>query len=228
MTAAGIANLAVFLVAFRAFVRTLVDNPLAPFWALLFALFAWGILPWRFSGFLGMNAIGFGLPYPSMFAMNVTLLSLCSLARFGVSRRPHWLLWFALGAVLVSLTHPLTSAALVIGSIALAVRYRIPMNAGELALSGGIVVAVGSLVAVWPGYSIVNLLVHEGGAYNNPVMYVRPIPRNCSGVDRRRHHCETKLPTVARSTWADARRSARCVHIWLGDGKLGVECQEVV
>ena len=177
LAAAGIANLALFLVALRAFVRTVVVNPLAPTWALLFALFAWGVLPWRFSGFVGMNAIGFGLPYPSMFALNVALLSLCALARFGISRQLHWLAWFAGGAVLVVLTHPLTSAGLLIGCIAFAIQYRIPSGGRELAVVGGVLLAAGTLVMLWPGYSLLNLLLHEGDAYDDQVMYVRTVGR---------------------------------------------------
>ncbi len=175
---AAFANLALFLVAFRLFVQTVTDNRLAPFWGLLFALFLWGLDPWRYSGFVGMNAIGFGLPYPSMFALSMALLSLWTFARYGTTRLVGWLAWFVAGSALTILTHPPTAAMLVIGSIALAGRYRIPRDTGEAGLIGVALLGAAGLVVAWPGYPFLELL-GETSVYDatNRVMYDKPLLR---------------------------------------------------
>jgi hypothetical protein len=45
-----------------------------------------------------------------------------------------------------------------------AIQYRIPSGGRELAVVGGVLLAAGTLVMLWPGYSLLNLLLHEGDA----------------------------------------------------------------
>jgi hypothetical protein len=85
LSVAAVLNLVLFLVGFRLFVARLAANPLAPFSALLFTLVLWGVSPWRWSGFLNLNSLGFGLPYPSMFA---TAIACCRSGRWRCSSTP--------------------------------------------------------------------------------------------------------------------------------------------
>jgi hypothetical protein len=62
LSVAAILNLVLFLVGFRLLVTRLVGNPHAAFYALVFTLVLWGLSPWRWSGFLNLNSLGFGLP----------------------------------------------------------------------------------------------------------------------------------------------------------------------
>ena len=64
---AAIANLILFLVVFELFVTELTGRKLVVCFALIATLVMWGLDPWRWSGFLNLNSIGFGLPWPSTF-----------------------------------------------------------------------------------------------------------------------------------------------------------------
>lgn len=110
----GLVNLVLFLVGFRLFVLRLTESKRAPFYALLFAVILWGPSSWRWSGFINLNSLGFGLPFPSMFAVAVTLLAMVALIDF--LDRPHVarLAALTIAAALVLLTHPITA---IIGGI---------------------------------------------------------------------------------------------------------------
>src|SRR5262249_31176636 len=77
----GLVNLICLIVAFYLFASAVL-SPNAAFWGLLFTLVLWGREPWRYSGFLHLGALGFVLPYPSIFAMWLMLLTLYALLRF--------------------------------------------------------------------------------------------------------------------------------------------------
>ena len=167
---AGLANLVVLLAGLRAFVRLVTERPWAPTFALVFTLFAWGIGPWRWSGYIHMNSLGYGLPYPSTFAIGVGLLSIVGLVRFLRGQSGWYLAGAAAGGVMALLSHPLSAAwlgalacAFVIGSASVAGRRRLLIVGGA-----GIGLVVVSLA--WPYFSLVDLAaasegwesVHEG------------------------------------------------------------------
>jgi hypothetical protein len=108
---APILNLVLFLIAFRLFVWRLLGNRIAPFYYLLFVLVLWRVAPWRWSAFLNLNLLGFGLPYPSMFATAITLLTLWTLMIFLESHRLPWLLGPVIGGSVILLTHPISTLA---------------------------------------------------------------------------------------------------------------------
>lgn len=158
LSIAAVVNLVLFLVAFWLFVGRLVASRVAPFYALVFVLLLWGVRPWRWSGFLNLNSLGFGLPYPSMFATGVTLLSLWALLVYLDDRQPIWLLGPAVGGAVVLLTHPITAVAAGIGAAALVVshldRRDWRMLLWLLATAGVALL----LVLVWPYYPLLDLL----------------------------------------------------------------------
>lgn len=158
LSVAAVLNLVLLLVAFRLLVTRLVANPLAPFYALLFTVVLWGASTWRWSGFLNLNSLGFVLPYPSMFATAVALLSLWALDLFLAGRGLAWLLGATVGGAVVLLTHPITAVAVGIGATALVVS-RIDGRPGRLLpplLAAGVVALL--LVLAWPYYSLFDLV----------------------------------------------------------------------
>lgn len=157
---AAIANVALLLVALRSLVRAATGDDGAPFWALLFVLVLWGVGPFRYSGFFGLNSIGFVAPYPSTFATGVAFATIVAALRFARGGSSGWLVGVASGAALVLLVHPLSAPWLAVVLVvvgALQVRPW-PRLAGFVA-SGA--VALGLAVA-WPYFSIVELVEGSG------------------------------------------------------------------
>jgi hypothetical protein len=68
LSVAAVVNVVLLVLAFRLLVVEVTRNERAPFWALVFVLLLWGVTPYRYSGFFGLNSIGFVAPYPSTFA----------------------------------------------------------------------------------------------------------------------------------------------------------------
>lgn len=73
---AAMLNATVLLFVFPKFVRVFIDRRNAPFVALLIVLLAWGPDAWRLSSLLNLNSIGFGLPYPSAFAVWMSMAAI--------------------------------------------------------------------------------------------------------------------------------------------------------
>src|SRR4029450_2707563 len=158
LSIAAVVNLILFLIAFWLFVGRLEASRIAPFYALVFVLLLWGVHPWRWSGFLNLNSLGFGLPYPSMFATAVALLSLWALLVYLEDGKLIWLLGATIGGGRVLLTHPITAVAAGIGATALVVG-RLDRRSQRiipwlLAAAGATVL----LALVWPYYRVLDLL----------------------------------------------------------------------
>lgn len=165
LSMAALANLLLFLTALHLAVTALTERPRAPFWSLLFTLLLWGVLPWRWSGYLNLNSIGFGLPYPSMFATGLALLGLAAMVR--LCRRPdlHIAMGLAACVVVVALTHPITSAALMIGLVSIALSRRGIRSTRTIVVLAAVGVVAAALVLAWPYYSFTDLL-HQSGVYD--------------------------------------------------------------
>lgn len=170
LSLAALVNVVLLLLAFRAFVIEMTQNRRAPFWALVFVLALWGWSPLRFSGFFGLNSIGFVAPYPSMFATAIALWVLVAVSRLTRDQRLLRLVPIAVGTAVVLLVHPLSGAWLVAGLAVIAVVHLRDRRAWVgLVVAGFAVVAV---CLVWPYYSVVALII-EGDEYDttNRSMY---------------------------------------------------------
>lgn len=106
--AAGLVNLGLLLLGLWCFVRRFSIQPLAPTFALLFLLLAWGWSPWRWSGYFNLNSIGSVLPLSSTFATAVGLLGLSFLADWLQTARKSSLFSFAVSLPLAAVSHPMT------------------------------------------------------------------------------------------------------------------------
>lgn len=165
LSGAALINVALFLIGLRRFVGRFSKAAMAPFWTLIATLFLWGLAPWRWSGYLNANSIGFGLPYPSMFATALLLFALAALINFcdGGDRRQ--LAALVVLAPLAILSHPFTGAAMGVAGLAVVVS-RLgampPRRVGELAGGSAVVAAA---VLAWPLYPALDLL-GASGAYD--------------------------------------------------------------
>ena len=158
---AGIANLVGFLAAFELLVRELTRRRRAAFFALLATLVMWGIGPWRWSGFLNLNSIGFGLPWPSMFATSVVLAVAWAVLRYDTTGARRWLPIIGGGVALAALSHPFTLMWGVVMLAALAVHRRLYRRGRVEGLLLATIGAVG-LLAAWPYYPFFRLTSLDG------------------------------------------------------------------
>lgn len=175
---AALVNLGLFLVGLWMFARRVVAGPLAPALALLLTLLWWGFRPWRYSGFYHLNALGFGLPYPSVSAMALALIAL-SLFIDWQRGGAKWTLLAVTGlGSVVLVTHPIAYVFLIVGVSSFALSHR-------GALVGAATVALGSVAigAAWPFYPVFELAqsvdaeVHRSNhaMYEAPLLRVLPV-----------------------------------------------------
>ena len=160
---AAIGNAVFLLVAYRRFASVITGQRHAEFFGLLALLLLWGPTAWRLSGFLNLNSIGYGLPYPSTFA---TALMLVALAEVDLVIRngARWsrLVVLALSVATILVTHPITGIATAAGIAAVWVgRGRGLPRRTDWPLLGALGAAV-LLVTVWPYYSFWSLLLDNG------------------------------------------------------------------
>ena len=170
---AGFLNVVILAAGFRAFVRIFSTSDLALVLAAIFAFFLWGSTPLHlgldpliWSGFLNLDSLSYGLPYPSALAMSLAFFALALLAdylqRGGRLRLAAVLVMQAFVVVL----HPYTAVFVVLGLGALLVA-RGSRPEIRRAVAAVAAVAAGSLVALaWPYFSIVSLLTGQVGAFD--------------------------------------------------------------
>lgn len=177
---AGILNLLALLAALPRFVRLFTSETLAPFLVLLFTLFLWGVHPLVYSGFFHFDVIGLVLPYPSTFATALTLWAVVAWVRHLDDPRLRRVVFVALAAGVVLLTHPVAAFFLVVLLVAFSVQRLGAGTARPFALTavGGVMLAAALL---WPYYPFFRLLGEESvfDASNQPLyleMLVQVLP----------------------------------------------------
>ncbi len=157
LSIAGLFNLGLWLFAFRRFVLVLTANRGAPVWALLMTLCAWGIGPWRWSGYFNLGSIGFGLPYPSMFASAVAMLALASGYEWLVDGGRRHLVLVGVAVPLILLTHPFTFLWAGIGGAAVVIGLARRDRAPRIGMLAGVAAGGVALSLLWPFYSLLDL-----------------------------------------------------------------------
>lgn len=148
-------------------------------YALLAFLFLWGSHPWGYSGFFHYRVVADVLPYPSTFALAMTLVALGINAhaaqRICYFRKPVVFLLFWV----VLLTHPLTAIFFASGLIAQLWCVPKKQVLREVLLNAALgLLAVGA-ATLWPYYSIIELVSGAGDVYHpeNKSMYVDVLSR---------------------------------------------------
>ena len=153
-------NLALLLSGLWLFSRSFSAQRWAPHLTLFFSLLAWGVDSWRWSGFLGLNSIGFGLGYPSMFATGLALLALAGLCRWFSSENTWTIVGVAGAAAMIALTHQFTAMWFAIAAIAIvATQPPAVLRARVVWLLAAGVLAI-TLTLLWPYYSVLALVSH--------------------------------------------------------------------
>jgi hypothetical protein len=173
---AAVFNLVVFLVAFELFVAELTRRRLVACFALLATLVMWGLDPWRWSGFLSLNSIGFELPWPATLVIGTVLLSGWALLRYDDTGTWPWVALVGVCTAFGLLAHPYTAGWGVLMLLALFVHRRMWRRSRIVPLAIAAVLVVVALVA-WPYYPFLELGVHGNDAYSSvmKVMY-RDVP----------------------------------------------------
>lgn len=161
---AGLLNLVLFLVAFRAVACRLLRDDLAVFAALLATLVIVGPQAWRWSGFLHLNAIGFALPYPSFFATAAGLGAVWLFLSHLENRSPNRLVALAVLVPVVVLSHPFTGGWISLTLLCFAPAIRTSTRKKNAAVLGAAAVAA-ALMLLWPHFSIIELFRSGDGAY---------------------------------------------------------------
>jgi hypothetical protein len=173
LTLFGFVNVVVLAAGFRAFVRIFSKSNVALVLGALFAFFLWGsaalhfgVDPLIWSGFLNLNSLSYGLPYPSALAMGLAFLSLSVVAdylRAGGSVR---LLVAGLMQTVLVVIHPYTALFVVAGVTALIISSGSSATARRCLMTFG-AVALGSVLALaWPYFSILALLTGQVGEFD--------------------------------------------------------------
>jgi hypothetical protein len=154
----GLVNLLLLRVTLRAFVRAAFAAKHTDFYALLFMLVLWGPNPWMLSGFLHLNYLIRGTPYPSTFAIALTFLAwylvVLVTKGYGVWR----LILLIPITTTVFLVHPMTAGSMIIGCLVLTFcRGRQPWLGAFIV--GAACCAGFALALAWPYYPFPTLIL---------------------------------------------------------------------
>jgi hypothetical protein len=181
LAAAGPVNFCLLALGLYFFVASLEKEfaVSATTYALLAFLFLWGSHPWGYSGFFHYRVIADVLPYPSTFALAMTLVAL-SINAHAAQRicYPRKSIVFLLFWI-VLLTHPLTAIFFASGLIAQLWCVPKKQVLREVLLNAVLgLLAVGA-ATLWPYYSIIELVSGAGDVYHpeNKSMYVDVLSR---------------------------------------------------
>ena len=167
LSAAGILNLVLFILGLRMFVYATITNhkSSSAFYALLLTLFWWGFSPWYISGFFHIGVLGYVMPYPSTFAMALSLITL-SLNQRRIQNNQRWLLpaEFLL-TIIVLISHLPTFVFLAVGLISFVLTAKKQLLF-EVLIAVSILAGSLLLSAIWPYFSMLNFLLFESAAYH--------------------------------------------------------------
>ncbi len=170
---AGFVNVVVLALGFRAFMRIFSPSNLALVLAAVFAFFLWGSAPLHlgvdpliWSGFLNLQSLSYGLPYPSALAMGLAFFGLALTA--GYLQRGGRLRLVAVIVIqaVVVILHPYTAFFILVGLGALIIAHG---SRAEIrrSIAATLAIAAGSLIALfWPYFSVVQLLTGQVGAFD--------------------------------------------------------------
>ena len=161
LATAGLFNMVLLFIGIRRFVECVSTVELAPVFTLLFTLLAWGLDPWRWSGFFELNSIGTVLPLSSTFASGLGLITIAALCGWLRGRGPAHLVVAGVGAPVVLLSHPITAVWVGALGIAFLVSEVNPENKRRLLALVTVLVGATLLAVAWPFYPVFGALVRS-------------------------------------------------------------------
>jgi hypothetical protein len=171
---AGLFNLLLFFIGFYLFIGIVApkERPGVAFYGLLLIMLLWGAAAWNFSGFYNLRNLGRIAPYPSMFAMGLSMVTLALNQYRLQTRRIIWLLPILFFATIILLTHQITFFFLAAGLAAMSLRAR-DSTMIDLLEVGGVLLTSLVLALLWPYYPFLRLLLGESAIYHasNQDMY---------------------------------------------------------
>lgn len=152
LVVSGLVNMLLIGTGLYRLTTRLSAAPLAPALAIVSLLLLWGPTPWRWSGYPNLNSIGFGLPYPSSFALALFLFGVA--AAIDIARGPSKpaIIVMLTCVTLAVLSHALTGAALILSTVAITVAppaYGSTARKRIVVVAGIVTVSVG-LALLWP------------------------------------------------------------------------------
>lgn len=173
LTAMGLVNFCLLAYSAKAFYSSFIKSSQSvsaqacAFYAFLLILFLWSSNTWGYSGFLNFSLIADVLPYPSTFALALSLLGLSlgfmTSTRFSFfySALIYILFWFVL------LTHPLTSIFFAVGLSCQLWSTHVSKRKNKILV--GICLGLFAIYAatLWPYFSIIALILGAGDVYHS-------------------------------------------------------------
>src|SRR5262245_48798515 len=181
LTCAGLFNLVGLLIALPLFIHVLfesTDHYSIAFYSLLLLLLLSGTNTWLWSGFFHIQALAYDLPYPSTFALVLTLVSIVSLLALVKSGRPGWLLVLLPTMAVVLLTHPTTALVMFILQFCVLVdRTSVPLMK-KVFVAGSLFAASLLIALLWPYFSFAKLVLQQSPDFHSDsrVLYENVFP----------------------------------------------------
>jgi len=159
----GLANLVLFLIAFRWFIVRLFesDGEAISFYALFFVLVLWGGDPWFWSAFFHIAVLGFVLPYPSTFASALMLASFALyLSYLKNGKKVYYVLLIPVMSV-VFLSHPTTAIVMCVALVSFSLGYLERVSLRNIITLFAAFAMSFCLASVWPYYSFLGLITGQ-------------------------------------------------------------------
>ncbi len=176
----GLVNLCLLFFGLKIFIFSEVSKYRSEvvFYALLLLLFGWGAGKWFVSGFFHIGVLGFVLPYPSTFAVAISLIAFgCNRIRMRDSQQ-FWILPTFLIGVTVLISHPISFLFLAAGLVSQACAEKRAVIF-QTVLIVSILCAVFLIAILWPYFPLLNFFMGESRVYDasNASMYQRVIAK---------------------------------------------------
>jgi hypothetical protein len=178
LATAGLFNLVLLFIGIRRFAECVSPAELVPVFTLLFTLLAWGLNPWRWSGFFELNSIGTVLPLSSTFASGLGLVTIAALCAWLRGRGAAHLIVAGVGAPLVLLCHPITAVWVGALGIGFLISEANPQNRRRVPALVAVIAGATLLAVAWPFYPVFGALVRSRSFdASNAAMYHRVAQR---------------------------------------------------
>lgn len=183
LSIAGIGNLALVLSGIWSLTKRVSQEVWAPLLALVFTLVAWGSQPWRWSGYMNLNALGSVLPLGSTFAVGLGLFCLSLLWDWLRGKGDSRLVLLTIVFPGVVLTHQPTGLWVALICLGFTVaRWKSVSGVDVMKLVVAVLMA-SALVLAWPFFSLTDLMSDSHGLEDiNQLIFRRVMVRSVLAV----------------------------------------------